>query len=192
MTIGDRIKERRKKLDMTSDELAAKLGKSRATIYRYENGDIKNLSTTILEPLAEALYTTPAYLMGWTEDPDDWERIVNEKGICPPNNYDGDPEDWYNMKVASTKDHEREEAELIGKFIKDRRFNQLVSSYILLNPTNKDKVVKYTEKLLDIQYMEEQSYLEPLAAHERTDIKINDDMRKNDDDIMNDDEFWNK
>lgn len=104
MTIGDRIKERRKKLDMTSDELADKLGKSRATIYRYENGDIKNLPTTILEPLAEALYTTPAYLMGWTDEPDDWERIANEEGICPPNGYGGDPEDWFEMKMLKSED----------------------------------------------------------------------------------------
>lgn len=109
MTIGDRIKERRKKLDMTSDELADKLGKSRATIYRYENGDIKNLPTTILEPLAEALRTTPAYLMGWTDDSEDWERIANEEGICPPNDYDGDPEDWYRMKIATDEDHPTDE-----------------------------------------------------------------------------------
>ena len=36
------------------------------------------------------------------------------------------------------------------------------------------------------------SYLEPVAAHERSDIEITDEMRKHDDDIMNDDDFWNK
>lgn len=36
----------------------------------------------------------------------------------------------------------------------------------------------------------DKSYLEPQAAHERTDIDVTDEMRKHDDDIMNDDDFW--
>jgi len=50
---------------MSLDELAAKLGKNRTTVYRYENGDIENLPLGILNPLADALDTTPGYLMGW-------------------------------------------------------------------------------------------------------------------------------
>lgn len=68
MTIGERIKERRKELGISVDELAEKLGKNRATIYRYESSDIEKLPTTVLEPLSEALRTTPSYLMGW-DDP---------------------------------------------------------------------------------------------------------------------------
>ena len=67
MEIGDRIKTLRKEANLTVDELAKKIGKNRATIYRYENGDIKDLPISILESLAIALNTTPAYLMGWTK-----------------------------------------------------------------------------------------------------------------------------
>lgn len=91
MNTGDRIKQRRIKLGLTVEELAKKIGKSRATIYRYENGDIENMPTPILEPLAKALETTPADLMGWGEyeDPriaerdailDDIERILKTNG----------------------------------------------------------------------------------------------------------------
>ena len=69
MTIGQKIKELRQHLNMSVDDLAAKLGKNRATIYRYEKGDIENLPLDVLEPLANALETTPAYLMGWDETP---------------------------------------------------------------------------------------------------------------------------
>lgn len=69
MTIGQKIKESRQHLNMSVDDLAAKLGKNRATIYRYEKGDIENLPLDVLEPLANALETTPAYLMGWDETP---------------------------------------------------------------------------------------------------------------------------
>lgn len=67
MKIGKRIQQRRKELRMSADELAKKLGKDRSTVYRYEKGDIENLPLDILEPIAEALETTPAYLMGWEE-----------------------------------------------------------------------------------------------------------------------------
>ena len=65
MTIGQRIKNRRIELNLSVDEVANKLGKNRATIYRYEKDDIKDLPITVLEPLAKVLETTPADLMGW-------------------------------------------------------------------------------------------------------------------------------
>lgn len=67
MTIGQRMKQRRKELKMSADELGNRLGKDRSTIYRYEKGDIENLPLDILEPIAEALQTTPQYLMGWEQ-----------------------------------------------------------------------------------------------------------------------------
>lgn len=68
MKIGERIKQRRIFLGMSVDELAEKLHKNRATVYRYESSEIEKLPTTVLEPLAEALKTTPGYLMGWEDD----------------------------------------------------------------------------------------------------------------------------
>ena len=68
MKIGETIKQRRKKLGLSVDELATRLGKNRATIYRYENGDIESLPITVLEPLAKALQTTPAELLGMQDE----------------------------------------------------------------------------------------------------------------------------
>lgn len=65
MTIGERIKVLRKEKGISVDKLAELIGKDRATIYRYESKDIENMPTSVLEPLAKALGTTPAYLMGW-------------------------------------------------------------------------------------------------------------------------------
>lgn len=72
MSIGSRIKERRKSLGLSVDDIAARLGKNRATVYRYESDDIENLPSTVLEPLAKVLKTTPAHLMGW-EDTDSFD-----------------------------------------------------------------------------------------------------------------------
>lgn len=68
MTVGERIKLRRKELGMNADDVAAKIGKDRATVYRYEGCKIENMPIGVLEPLAQALGTTPAYLMGWEDD----------------------------------------------------------------------------------------------------------------------------
>lgn len=69
MTVGSRIREFRKRLGLSVDDVAEKLGKNRATIYRYESDDIENLPAPILGPLAKVLHTTPAELMGWESPP---------------------------------------------------------------------------------------------------------------------------
>ena len=66
---GKMIKLRRKELGMNAEALAAKCGLSPATIYRYESGDIENMGIDKLIPIADALHTTPAYLMGWEDAP---------------------------------------------------------------------------------------------------------------------------
>ena len=65
MTVGDRIKKLRKEKGISVDKLAELIGKDRATVYRYESQDIEKMPTSVLEPLAKALGTTPAALMGW-------------------------------------------------------------------------------------------------------------------------------
>lgn len=67
MEVGERIRRRREELKMTQDELAQKVGyTSRSSVAKVEanaNGMVQ--SKLIL--FAEALQTTPAYLLGWTE-----------------------------------------------------------------------------------------------------------------------------
>jgi transcriptional regulator with XRE-family HTH domain len=70
---GDRIRIRRQELGMSVDDVAAKLNINRATIYRYESNEIRNFSISILKPLAKVLKTTPAFLMGWEDIPDEAE-----------------------------------------------------------------------------------------------------------------------
>lgn len=65
MTVGEKIKALRKEKGISADKLAELIGKDRATIYRYESRDIEKLPTNVIEPLAKALGTTPAFLMGW-------------------------------------------------------------------------------------------------------------------------------
>lgn len=101
MSIGKRIKERRKELKIGAEELARRLGKDRSTIYRYEKGDIENLPIDILEPIARALNTTPAYLMGWEGRTDDLAefhaRIINDAQLMNA------LEDYYKLSRKNQK-----------------------------------------------------------------------------------------
>lgn len=64
--IGERIKERRQELEISAAELADRLHMSRATIFRYENGEIKTIKTPVIVSIAYELKVNPAWLLGKT------------------------------------------------------------------------------------------------------------------------------
>lgn len=61
----ERLKNRRKELNLTLQDVADRLHVTRSTVQKYESGLIKGVDTSVLEKLADILNTTPAYLMGW-------------------------------------------------------------------------------------------------------------------------------
>lgn len=67
MTIGDRIREKRKNKDYTLEQLADEIGVTKSTVLKYENGSIAIPSDKI-EKIAKSLNVSPGYLMGWTEE----------------------------------------------------------------------------------------------------------------------------
>ncbi len=70
MGLKENLKARRHTLGMTLEEVAKAVGTSRQTVQKYESGIIANIPSDRIEKLAEALRTTPAYLMGWTDNTD--------------------------------------------------------------------------------------------------------------------------
>lgn len=68
-TLYDRIKSRRTELGLTVEELAHKMGyKDKSSISKIENGKA-DIPQSKIAAFADALGTTPAYLMGWEEQP---------------------------------------------------------------------------------------------------------------------------
>ena len=66
-TIGSRIRNRREELGLSQDELGRRLGyKSRSSINKIEL-DQRNLTQSKIKAIADALDTTPSYIMGWDE-----------------------------------------------------------------------------------------------------------------------------
>lgn len=69
MTVGQRIKHRREELGLTQEELAKKVGyASRSSINKIELS--RELPSKKIALMADALDTTPSFLMGWTDNPD--------------------------------------------------------------------------------------------------------------------------
>lgn len=64
-TKGKNILEARKNAGLTMEELGKIVGVSRATIKRYESGEISNIPDDKIEKIAKATKVSEAFLMGW-------------------------------------------------------------------------------------------------------------------------------
>lgn len=68
MTVGERIRFLRIKKKLTQQELGNLIGVGKAAINKYETGVVENLKKTTITKLAEALNSTPMYLMGYSDE----------------------------------------------------------------------------------------------------------------------------
>ena len=81
MDIGSRIRRRREQRGLSQTDLANILGYSdRSAIAKIESGR-SNLTQSKIEAFASALHTTPEYILGWTNDPYDYD--LDEDGVHP-------------------------------------------------------------------------------------------------------------
>lgn len=74
--VGEKIKERRTALGMSQRDLAERMGYSNhSTVARVESGSV-DLPQSKVAKFADALSTTPAYLMGWEKEPEDLAELT--------------------------------------------------------------------------------------------------------------------
>lgn len=122
MTVGERIKKRREECGLSVIDLAEMLGKARSTIYRYESDEVMDMPITVLEPLANALSTTPAYLMGWTNDPINYddEALIAELPTEIIKHFDGDIKKAYAVQKAIESDaNDESDIRMVARKMKD-------------------------------------------------------------------------
>ncbi len=67
MSAAQRIKQRRKELKLSYQQLADRTGIARSTLQRYETGNIGNIPLDKLNILAEGLETSREYILGMSE-----------------------------------------------------------------------------------------------------------------------------
>lgn len=76
MTIGQRVKLRREELGLSQEELAKRIGyKSKTSINKIEL-DFRNLTQSKIKAIADALDTTPSYIMGWDEEVEEAKKAA--------------------------------------------------------------------------------------------------------------------
>lgn len=73
MTIGDRIRNQRELIGITQTDLANKVKISKQTLHKYEKNIITNIPSDKIEEISKVLNVTPAYLMGWIDNLNNFE-----------------------------------------------------------------------------------------------------------------------
>lgn len=68
MKLGERIKMLRKEKKMTLEDVAKGIGVSRATVLKYETGQIETIPTARMHQIANFFDVSRPYLEGWTEE----------------------------------------------------------------------------------------------------------------------------
>lgn len=79
--VGQRIKERRKELNLSMSELGNRIGVNKSTIQRYETDGVDPKRTMIIEGLANALMTIPDWLIGLTDSKEYGNYAICEKDL---------------------------------------------------------------------------------------------------------------
>lgn len=69
VAIGQRIKARREQLGLTLDDVAQRIGVTKGTVSRYENGVIARLKVPVLESIARVLDMEPKELIDPSSSP---------------------------------------------------------------------------------------------------------------------------
>lgn len=116
MTLYERIRHRREQLGISQGQLAEELGyTNRSTIAKIESGK-NDITQSKIVAFAHALDTTPQYLMGWTDDPYDYDNDPNGLLSEIPGNayrelvklHPDDPEGVWHAWRAIANDHDTE------------------------------------------------------------------------------------
>lgn len=193
-----RLKKLRLNKSLTQDELAPELGISRSTLGMYETGK-REPDFETLETIADFFNVDMNYLIGYSDDPHDWERIGNEAGIHPPKDYNGSYEDYVKFKMYEEQDalidsyydsHPDEDINEELRLFKENSYENLVVKEMgKMNQKGKVKLLDTAREMVCNPLYNPDYEIELNAAHARTDIDLPINTDTSDNDIMDDENF---
>lgn len=174
MDFKDLIYNRRTELNLTMEELGKKVGVSRATVQRWESGEIKNVRRDKIAKLADALQSTPSYLMGWDEEqvfPKNLKNLIQNKDIDIQKLSKETNIDTYriNQFLGHTDDPTFQEVKLLATYFHidiDKLLNSNIKNFSLSD----DKTEKYIyliSQLNDLGKEKVQEYINDLLSNEK-------------------------
>jgi repressor LexA len=67
-TLGERMKRIREEKNLTLEEIGQKVGLTKATLSRYESGEIGNIPLGRVQDIANMLNVSPEWLIGWSDE----------------------------------------------------------------------------------------------------------------------------
>jgi len=90
MTTGEKIKQLRKELGLTQEELGKLIGVQKAAINKYETGVVVNLKQATIAALSEALHVSPVELLSpeMSDEEKKWDQFVQSYYLDQPKNDD--------------------------------------------------------------------------------------------------------
>lgn len=134
MQIHERIKKRRKELGLSAEDVAQAVGVSRANYYRYESANVEKMPANLISPLSDILKCNPLYLLGYTDDPIDYDS--DEYGdIAVPPYFMPEIEDTSERVRLFIKFQKEEDARILNEESSiDPRFNDF--KFALLHGEN--------------------------------------------------------
>lgn len=173
--IGNRMKSRRKELNLTLKQIADIVGVATSTIQRYENGTINQLKLPVLESIAKALDINPTWLV----------RDDAPMNIVENSNETTNTKEQNTLKTLLINNFNK--LNNSGKHEAIKRIEELtcISKYI-----EKDtKVIELPNKEKQVWEEPGKEHLIPIASHDR-DGQFTEEEYKHDDDLMDDEDFW--
>ena len=78
MKMSERLKYLRLKKGLTLEQVGDYVGVAKATVLRWENGQIRSIRRDKIAKLAQILDTSPDLLIDWESDQDEWTKAFCE------------------------------------------------------------------------------------------------------------------
>lgn len=149
MNTGDLIKKRRLELGLSLNDVAKALKVNKSTVLRYETKEIEKLPIDVIEPLAKVLHTTPAWLLGWEEDPIILERdndLDNISDFLFENGYRLSCENYDDDYFLIKKDGETVNSFFVGDLLSTYK-NAIKNHTLSINTFVKNTIDKLIRKI---------------------------------------------
>lgn len=163
-SIVNRIKKRRLELGYSFQELANMTNMSKSTLQRYETGAIKNLPLSKLEILANALRTTPEWIMGWKDELDKAKTLIDETADLTRRAFGAD-----NLKRMHLEMKDNSVITTLSNVTLTER--QLIVAFWKLNESGRAEAIKRVCELGELkQYVDDDPWE---AMHELKEIDEN-------------------
>lgn len=126
-TIGDRIRHLRQENKFTLNELAQKVGISKTSLVKYENGTTKNIKHGNIEKLATLFNVSVDYLINGKEEDTEEDKLIK---LLIQKTLDKKIE-WMNFEEFETKEPVKVCGEDVTTEILKERFDTYIDNAIL-------------------------------------------------------------